>query len=90
MSPADLNEPLATVGFGVPVMLVHVLEQCGDDLSRENIMRQATNIKDLELPLLLPGIKINTSPDNYFTIRQMQLAQFNGASWKPFGDLMSG
>jgi branched-chain amino acid transport system substrate-binding protein len=90
MSPPDLNEPLATVGFDVPVMLVHVLKQCGHDLSRENIMRQATNIKDLELPLLLPGIKINTSPDNYFTIRQMQLAQFNGASWEPFGDLMSG
>ena len=45
--------------------MVDVLKQCGNDLSRENIMKQATNIKDLELPMLLPGIKINTAPDNY-------------------------
>ena len=51
-------------------------------------MRQATNIKDLELPLLLPGIKVNTSPDNYFPIRQMQLQRFNGVSWDQFGDVM--
>ena len=52
-------------------------------------MRQATNLKDFELPMLLPGIKINTSPDNYFPIRQMQLARFNGENWELFGDLMS-
>ena len=52
-------------------------------------MRQATNLKDFELPMLLPGIKINTSPDNYFPIRQMQLASFNGENWELFGDLMS-
>jgi branched-chain amino acid transport system substrate-binding protein len=70
--------------------MVHVLEQCGDDLSRENILRQALAIKDLELPMLLPGVKINTSPDNYFLIRQMQLARFNGEIWEPFGELISG
>jgi branched-chain amino acid transport system substrate-binding protein len=70
--------------------MVHVLERCGDDLSRENILRQALAIKDLELPMLLPGIKINTSPDNYFLIRQMQLLRFNGEIWEPFGELISG
>jgi hypothetical protein len=71
-------------------MLVQVLKQCGDDLSRENIMRQAANLKDFELPLLLPGIKVNTSPDNYFPIWQMRLATFNGESWELFGDIISG
>ena len=70
--------------------MVQVLKQCGNDLSRENIMRQAANIKDLELPMLLPGIKINTSPDNFTPIRQEQLASFNGESWSVFGDLLQG
>jgi branched-chain amino acid transport system substrate-binding protein len=67
-----------------------VLKQCGDDLSRETIMKQAANIKDLELPMLLPGMKINTSPDNFSPIRQMQLASFNGESWSVFGELLQG
>jgi hypothetical protein len=66
------------------------LKQCGDHLSRANIMRQAANVKDFELPLLLPGIKVNTSPDNFFPIRQMQLATFNGECWEPFGDIIRG
>ena len=90
MSPADVREQLAVYGFTTAATMVHVLEQCGDDLSRENILRQALAIKDLELPMLLPGIKINTSPDNYFLIRQMQLFRFNGELWEPFGDLISG
>jgi branched-chain amino acid transport system substrate-binding protein len=67
-----------------------VLKQCGDDLSRETIMKQAANIKDLELPMLLPGMKINTSADNFSPIRQMQLASFNGESWSVFGELLQG
>jgi branched-chain amino acid transport system substrate-binding protein len=51
-------------------------------------MRQAANIKDLQLPMLLPGMKINTSPTNFSPIRQMQLATFNGESWELFGDLI--
>jgi branched-chain amino acid transport system substrate-binding protein len=70
--------------------VLQVLKQCGDDLSRENIMKQAINLKDLELPLLLPGIKVNTSPTNYSPIRQMQLAKFNGESWELFGDVLMG
>ena len=90
MSPADVREGTAVYGFTTAATMVHVLEQCGDDLSRENIQRQALMIKDLELPMLSPGIKINTSPDNYFLIRQLQLARFNGEMWEPFGELISG
>ena len=68
--------------------MVHVLKACGDDLSRENILKQATSIKELDLPMLLPGIKINTSPDNFSPIRQEQLALFNGESWERFGELL--
>jgi len=90
MTPADLIDSNAVYGFGTAATMVQVLRQCGADLSRENIMRQAANIKDLELPMLLPGMKVNTSPDNFYPVRQMQLATFNGASWDLFGDLMTG
>jgi len=89
LNPIDLIDSNAVAGFNISAMLIQVLKQCGDDLSRDNVMRQAANLKDLELPMLLPGIKINTSPDNYTPIRQAQLAAFNGESWEPFGDLIS-
>jgi branched-chain amino acid transport system substrate-binding protein len=90
LTPSDLIDGNAVTAFGYAAMLIQVLKQCGDDLSRENIMRQAANIKDLELPMLLPGIKVNTSPDNFSPIRQLQLATFNGESWELFGDIISG
>ena len=83
-----MPDPAVNYAFNVSTLLVHVLKQCGDDLSRENIMRQAGNIKDFELPLLLPGIKVNTSPDNFRTIRELQLAQFDGENWALFGGLI--
>jgi branched-chain amino acid transport system substrate-binding protein len=67
--------------------LVHVLKQCGNDLSRANVMKQAASIKDLELPLLLPGIKINTSPTDFYPIQQEQLAKFDGERWALFGEI---
>jgi branched-chain amino acid transport system substrate-binding protein len=90
MSPTELNDANATYAFGAAATMVQVLKQCGDDLSRENVMKQAANLKDLELPLLLPGMKINTSPTNFSPIRQMQLASFDGASWQLFGELIVG
>ena len=74
-------------GYTVSQSLVHVLKQCGNDLSRANIMKQAANIKDLSLPLLLPGIKLNTSPTDYYPIEQEQLAKFDGERWVLFGEL---
>ena len=90
MRPTDFADNLAATGFGFASTMVHVLKQCGDDLSRENIMKQATSLRDFETPLLLPGIKINTSPDNYYPIRQLKLAAFTGESWELFGELLGG
>jgi branched-chain amino acid transport system substrate-binding protein len=67
--------------------MTQVLKQCGNDFSRENIMKQAASIKDFELPLLLPGIKINTSPTDFAPIEQEQLAKFNGEKWDLYGEL---
>lgn len=89
LSPTEFPDANAGEGFGAARTMVQVLKQCGDDLSRGNIMKQAANLKELELPLLLPGIKINTSPTNYSPIRQMQLSRFNGESWEVFGDLLT-
>ncbi len=74
-------------GYTVAQTMVHVLKQCGNDLSRANIMKQAASIKDLSLPLLLPGIKINTGPDDYYPIEQEQLARFDGERWVLFGEV---
>jgi len=73
-------------GYLVAQTLVQVLKQCGSDLSRDNIMKQAANIKDLALPLLLPGVKINTSPTDFYPIEQEQLAKFDGERWVLFGE----
>ena len=69
--------------------MTYVLKQCGDDLSRENIMRQATSLKDYVGPMGLPGAKANTSPDDYRVSKQLQLARFNGVSWEWFGDVLA-
>jgi branched-chain amino acid transport system substrate-binding protein len=74
-------------GYNVAILMTQVLKQCGNDLSRENIMRQAANVKNFELPLLLPGIKVNTSPTDHAPIEQEQLARFNGEKWDLFGEL---
>ena len=89
MTPADLSSNAAAYGYTSAALLIHVLGKCGDDLSRDNIMRQATNIKDLAPPLALPGVKINTSPTDYRMIRQYQLQRFDGEHWRLFGDLLA-
>jgi branched-chain amino acid transport system substrate-binding protein len=66
------------------------LKQCGDDFSRENIMKQAANLKDFDDPVLLPGIKVNTSPTNFHPIKAMQLMKWDGKTWVPFGGIIEG
>jgi branched-chain amino acid transport system substrate-binding protein len=75
--------------FGVAMTLVKVLTQCGDDLSRENIMKQAANLSKLQLPVIAPGIEINTSPTDYQPFSQLRLARFNGNNFVPFSDVIS-
>jgi branched-chain amino acid transport system substrate-binding protein len=68
-------------GYSAAQLLVQVLKQCGDDLTRANVMRQAANLKDVRLPMLLPGILINTSADDYAVLAQSRLARFDGERW---------
>jgi branched-chain amino acid transport system substrate-binding protein len=90
MSDKEFIDVNATYAFGVAMVMVHVLKQCGNDLSRENVMKQAANIQALQVPILLNGMTINTSPTNFSPIRQMQLARFDGESWRPYGELLTG
>ena len=78
------------VGFSVAQTLVKVLQQCGDNLTRENVMKQAANLKDFRTEMLLPGITINTSPTDFAPISQLQLMRFKGEKWELFGDVISG
>jgi len=74
--------------YNVAILMTQVLKQAGNDLSRENIMKQAANVKNFELPLLLPGIKVNTSPTDFAPIEQEQLAKFDGEKWALFGEVL--
>jgi branched-chain amino acid transport system substrate-binding protein len=86
-SEGALDDQANAYAYSVAQTLVHVLKQCGNDLSRENIMKQAANIKNLELPILLPGIKVNTSATDFAPIEQESLAKFDGERWVTFGEL---
>ena len=77
------------VGYGVAQTLVQVLKQCGDNLTRENVMKQAASIKDFRTEVLLPGIKINTGPDDFAPISSLQLMRFKGEKWELFGDVIN-
>jgi branched-chain amino acid transport system substrate-binding protein len=85
----DKSSTFSVYGYATAQTMVQVLKQCGDELTRENIMKQAANLKDFELGLLLPGIKINTSPTDYFPIEQMQMSRFNGEHGELFGSAIS-
>jgi branched-chain amino acid transport system substrate-binding protein len=68
--------------------MIHVLEKCGDNLTRENVMKQATSLKDVVLDLSLPGILANTSPTDYRVNKQLQMMRFNGERWEMFGPIL--
>jgi branched-chain amino acid transport system substrate-binding protein len=86
----DQTSTFAVTAYAVSETLVQVLRQCGDDLTRENVMRQAANLKHLQSGMLLPGIEINTDLADYFPIEQLQMMRFEGESWKLFGPMISG
>ncbi len=83
-----LDDQSNAYAYNVAILVTHVLKQCGNDLSRENIMKQAASVKNLELPLLLPGIKVNTGPADFAPVEQEQLAKFNGEIWATFGEII--
>jgi branched-chain amino acid transport system substrate-binding protein len=86
---ADRSDASVMYAWIVSQGLVHVLKNCGNDLTRENIMKQAASMKDLEVPGLLPGIKVNTSPTDFAPISAVQLERFKGETWERFGDIIS-
>jgi len=87
---ADQHDTNYVNAYNSAMTLEAVLKACGDDLSTENILKQAFAIHDLELPMLLPGIRINTSPTDHVPVDQMQFMRFNGKSWERFGELQTG
>ena len=89
MPGADKKDDGHNYGYAVAHNLVHVLKAAGDNLTRENVMKQAASIKGLELPLLLPGIKVNTSETDFYPLQAVQLARFKAESWERFGDVLS-
>ena len=89
MPDADARDQNYVNSVNEAMTLVQVLKQAGNDLSRENIIRQAANVKDLQLPMMLPGIKVNTSPTDYYPVEEMQMMRWNGKQWIRFGEIIS-
>jgi branched-chain amino acid transport system substrate-binding protein len=86
----DVKDAGNIAGYGLAYTMIAVLKACGNDLSRESMLKQATNLNNLENPVLLPGIRINTSPTNYHPVRQLQLMRWGGKTWELFGDIIEG
>jgi ABC-type branched-subunit amino acid transport system substrate-binding protein len=85
----DVKDPQNQIGVSIAATFVQILKQCGNDLTRENVMKQANSIRNLELPLLLPGIKLNTGTEDHYPIEQFQLVKFDGKTWARFGDVLN-
>jgi branched-chain amino acid transport system substrate-binding protein len=86
----DRTNSSTVVGYAVAETVVQVLKQCGDDLTRENVMKQAASLKDLRVGMLLPGITINTGPNDFAPLKQMQMMRFAGERWQLFGPILTG
>lgn len=86
----DKTSTFSVYGYATAQTMAQVLKQCGDELTRENVMKQAANLRNFKLGLLLPGITINTSPTDYFPIEQMQMSRFNGEHGELFGSPIAG
>ncbi|MGY3472518.1 ABC transporter substrate-binding protein [Bradyrhizobium ottawaense] len=84
----DKDSNFNTYGYSTAQLLVHVLQQCGDNLTRENVMKQAASLKDVASDTALPGIKANTSPTDYRVNKQLQMMKFNGERWELFGPIL--
>lgn len=82
----DVNEGLNLAAYYAGELFVDVIKRCGDELTRENVMKQASHFDNIAVPLLWPGVRINSSPTNYNLYRQLQLVQFDGKYLKPIHD----
>jgi ABC-type branched-subunit amino acid transport system substrate-binding protein len=84
------SDKSAPIGYVMAQLMAEVLRRCGDDVTRANVLRQATSLKDFTMPMLLPGLAVSTSPTNYFPFRGMQMERYDGVRWVPFGKPVSG
>jgi ABC-type branched-subunit amino acid transport system substrate-binding protein len=84
----DKDSSFNSYGYSTTELLIHVLKACGDNLTRENVMKQATSLKNVQLDLSLPGIVANTTPDDYRVNKQLQMMRFNGERWELFGPIL--
>jgi len=87
---ADPNDWANVIGYFHASAVVQLLADCGDELTREHLMDRATHMKDVHVPMLCPGITLNTTPADYAAIKQMQLQRFDGTRWVPFGGIVDG
>jgi ABC-type branched-subunit amino acid transport system substrate-binding protein len=90
MPEVDPRDQNYVNSYNEGMVLVQALKQAGSNLSRDNILKEALNIKDMQLPMMLPGVKVNTSPTDYYPIEDMQMMRWSGKQWVRFGDLLSG
>lgn len=86
---ADKGNNNSVYGYVVAQTMVQLLKQCGDELTRQNVMKQAANLKNFSTDMMLPGITIDTGADDFFPIEQMRLMQFDGEAWRMFGDVIA-
>ena len=86
----DRTSSFTVYGYAAAQTMVQVLKQCGDTLTRANVMKQAASLKDLQLPMAIPGVVINTSATDFFPFEQMQMQRFTGERWELFGPVISG
>ncbi|HTR83731.1 MAG TPA: ABC transporter substrate-binding protein [Reyranella sp.] len=86
---ANAEDGFNAYGYAAAATLEQALRQCGDDLTRENVMKQAANLKDVKIPMLQPGVLVNTSPTDFYPIEQGVLSKFNGTTWETFGPVVS-
>jgi branched-chain amino acid transport system substrate-binding protein len=89
-SDLDATDKLSVFGYYNAALVVALLKQCGDNLTRENLLEKATHLHDVTVPMLLPGILLNTTPDDYAAIKQMQLLRFDGTGWVQVGGIVGG
>jgi len=89
MPQANQGDANYIFAYAVATMMREILQKCGDDLTRENVMKQAANFQKVRIPLLLPGINVSTSPTDFYPIQAVQLQRFKGETWELFGDIMA-
>jgi branched-chain amino acid transport system substrate-binding protein len=87
---ADMNDQFHVNAYAAAWLLTEILKACGDDLTRENVMKQAASLKDVQIPVVIPGIRVTTTLTDFATFGEMQLGRFDGKRWVPFGELLSG